>query len=278
MSASSPPPTRSATAQVAIAVAPEAIWRALTVAEELTRLFPLEAGENPDGTAWMAWRDQFRFSGRVESSEPQRYLRTVPVFPPGMEPPVKMATEFFIETAQGETGVRVVQSGFLSGSGWDEEYDGVRRGWLFQLRALKHYLERHPNRDRHVAWVRKFIVVSPQEAWNRVTGPEGLGVNLAGAKEGDRFRLTTPDGDAFEGTLHLLHPLLDFSGVVHNWNDALLRVQLDRLPMRGYADAQLWLSTYGVPPEKVNALEARWQGLLEDLFPEPVTPPKQPGS
>lgn len=267
MSTQVAPQTRITDERITVQATPEQIWSALTIAEELTRWFPLEAGDNGDGTAWMAWRDQFRFSGRVEASEPQRYLRTVPVFPPGMDPPVKMATEFFIEAEQGgATCVRVVQSGFLADARWDEEYDGTRRGWMFQLRSLKHYLEHHRGSPRHVAWARRLITVPQAEAWRRVTEALGVAGALATAREGDAIRFTSAAGDTFQCTLLTVNPPQDFCGTVANWNNALLRVQFDRLPMRGYDDAQLWLSCYGLPAAKVQALEARWTGILNDLF------------
>ena len=270
MKAHTAPQTRVADVQLEIAAPPDAVWRALTDATELTRWFPLEAGVNPDGTEWMAWRDQFRFSGRTDAAEPQRYLRSVPILPPEFTPPVPMVTEFFLEAARGSTVVRVVQSGFLADRSWDEEFDGVRRGWIFQLASLKHYLERHRGTPRHVAWARKFIAVPQAEAWQRVSGPHGLGVNLAGAKSGDAVRFVTIDADSFECALQMLNPPLDFSGVIANWNDALLRVQFDHLPMRGYSDAQLWLATWGVPAARVESLESRWTQMLARLFPEPV--------
>ena len=269
MSAQSSLQTRKADERITIAATAEAVWRALTDLQEMTRWFPLEAGANADGTAWMGWRDQFRFSGRVEAAEKERYLRTVPVFAPGMEPPVKMATEFYLEAAQGgATTVRVVQSGFLADARWDEEYDGTRRGWQFQMRSLKHYLEQHAGVPRIVAWARKLISVPQDEAWRRVMGPHGIGANLAAAQVGDTFRFVTSDADAFEGELQMLNPPKDCSGTVVNWNNALLRVQCDHLPLRGYSDAQLWLATWGVPGARVASLEGRWVAMLDRLFQE----------
>ncbi|MGH9858845.1 MAG: SRPBCC family protein, partial [Candidatus Acidiferrales bacterium] len=50
-----PRQTRSVEETIEINAPVEAVWKALTDAEELTRWFPLKAGENPDGTVWMAW-------------------------------------------------------------------------------------------------------------------------------------------------------------------------------------------------------------------------------
>ncbi len=265
--------TRTLEQSIEINAPVEAVWKALTDAEEMTRWFPLQAGENPDGTVWMAWGDDFKFTGRVEACEPMRYLRTVPVFPPGQEPPVKMATEVWLEARAGKTFVRLVQSGFLSNSAWDEEYDGTRRGWHFQLRGLKLYLERHRGAPRLVARARQLRDIPAEPAWQRLTAADALVYegSLEGLRPGDRYRFRTVDGDAFEGEVHSLIPGRDFSGTAVNWNHGFLRIQLDDLPMRNYRDVNLWLQTYGVPENEMAGLESRWRALLDRLFPAPAT-------
>jgi hypothetical protein len=180
-----------------------------------------------------------------------------------------MATEISLETREGTTVVRIVQSGFLADASWDEEYDGTRRGWGFQLRGLKLYLERHRGTARHVAWARVRRTMAPDDAWQRLTAADALvrEGSLANLRPGDRFRFGSADGDVFEGEVHALVPGRDFIGTVANWNHALMRIQLDDLPLRGYRDVGLWLWTYGVGADRVTALEARWTAMLERLFP-----------
>ncbi len=45
---------RSIETEIRIDAPFEAVWDALTRAEELVRWFPLEAGENVDGSIWMS--------------------------------------------------------------------------------------------------------------------------------------------------------------------------------------------------------------------------------
>ncbi len=250
----------------------EAVWKALADAEEMTRWFPLKAGTNPDGTVWMAWGDDFKFVGRVEASEPLRYMRSAPVFPPGMEPPVKMATEVWLEARGGKTVVRIVQSGFLADASWNEEFDGTRRGWHFQLRGLKLYLERHRGTPRVVAWARRMRDEAPEAAWRKLLASDALLAegSLDGLRAGDRYHFVTAAGDTFEGEVHEVIPGKEFAGVVENWNHGFLRIQLDELPLRKMRDVHLWLQTWGVPEGKMRALEARWKALLERLFPAPA--------
>lgn len=280
----SKPETRSIEAQIEIAASIEAVWKALADAEEMTRWFPLQAGVNPDGTTWMAWNNDFRFEGRFEIFDPPRHLRSVPLPPklpegaqsavtnPADAPPA-MATDVFLETRGGKTVVRLVHSGFSAAAAWDEEFEGTWRGWQFQLLNLKLYLERHPGTPRRVAWARRVLPftieqLSLAEAWDRVMGPKGLAREgrPQNAKEGDRFSFQSATGDELSGTVHAFEPPINFVARVENWNDALLRVQFDVLPMRGVRDVSLWLSTYGVPAEKVDALRDRWRVMLDRLF------------
>ena len=48
----------------------------------------------------------------------------------------------------GETVVTLVNSGFLDGSEWDEEYEGILSGWTSSLAVLKHHLENYPGRSK----------------------------------------------------------------------------------------------------------------------------------
>ena len=263
MNSNVPEPAATRATQVSIEInAPiEAVWKALNDAEELTRWFPLEAGTNPDGSVWMSWGGDFRFEGKPEIVEPPHRLRTT-------AGPGPMATDIFLEARGGKTHVRLVQSGFGAGAEWNEELDATHRGWVFQLRGLKHYLEIHRGTPRRVAWARKIFSLTPAEAWQRlVRGGELVAEGaLDGLKHGETFRIRLVTGDTFEGEILANDAPLAFSGITTNWNRAILQIRFDDLPLRGYRDVNLWLSTYGVADAEVRALETRWKGLLDRLF------------
>jgi len=258
---------RSVDEHIEIAAPAEAVWKALTDAEELTRWFPLEAGENPDGTGWMAWGNEFRFSGRVTASERLKLLRTEPVFPPGVVAP-PMVTEFRLEAQGGKTLVRVIQSGFGAEAQWDEEFDGTQRGWRFQLRSMQNYLEKHAGTPRRVAWARRLHDFPREEAWRRMIGAQGVHFDPSAEelKPGSRYRARLATGELFEGVVHYCRPTRDFAGSADNHNHAHLSITFDDLPMRKYRDVNLWLSTWGVPHAEVEAMAAGWNTLLAKLF------------
>lgn len=244
-----------------IAVPAGAVWRALTDAAEMTNWFSTAAGTNADGTVWMAFGEEFRFSSRVEAAEPGRYLRTVAEMPPKMPP---MVTEVTLEARGNKTLVRLVQSGFLADATWDAEYDGTRTGWRFQLRALAHYLERHRGTPRELVWVRRPHGLAREEAWKRISA------SLFGGKTPavGPMQFALPSGETFEGTVLVAEPPHDFSMLVGNGNDALLRVQSDDLPLRHVRDSHFWMNTYGLEPGKAEALRGRVREWLTALFPE----------
>ena len=160
--------TRSVDAEIEINAPLEAVWKALTDTEELARWFPLEAGKNPDGTLWMAWRNEFRWDSRIEITAPPRHFRYVTVeslageqhegktSQPNTTQVEPTATDFYLETRGGKTVVRLVHSGFSAAAEWEALYDGTKRGWKFQLWSLQYYLEKHPGTARKPASLNSF--------------------------------------------------------------------------------------------------------------------------
>lgn len=249
----------------------EDVFKALTDARELTRWFPLDAGENEDGSVWMSWGEGQKFSVGVESSEPPHRVRFVyrqP--PPGRDPEtlteadfVEIATEYRLEARGGKTVLRLVQSGFGDGTDWDELYDATRTGWAFELRGLTHYLEFHRGRDRLVAWAKATYPGTREQAWDRLMSREGLG-ELGTLRAGDRYATDSALGEPLTGEVRFIERPTSFVATVDGWNHAFLRVKLEEL--FGLREANVWLSAYDVPKLEVEALEKRWQIRLEELF------------
>jgi uncharacterized protein YndB with AHSA1/START domain len=253
--------TRAVERVIEIDAPVSAVWKALTDAEELTRWFPLRAGVEPGtgGSIWMSWTDTAGAPAPIEIWEPERHLRTGPE--EGAALPI--ATDFHLEGRGGGTVLRVVSSGFGAGDDWDYMYGAWGRGWDFELRGLRHYLERHPGQRRIVAQARAPYGSSDEEAWVRLTGPGGWfgSSGLLAATPGDRYELETSAGETLEGTTALWQPPQQFAGRVDGWNDGLFRTELCA------GTATVWLSTFGVEEAEVRALEKRWRTSLEEVLP-----------
>lgn len=235
----------------------DVVWRALTDAQELTRWFPLHATvtPGPGGAIWMRWDDLYDETSAIEIWEPGRHLRTG--FP--VEGPMPLATDYYLEGRGGRTVLRVVTSGFGAGAEWDEWFDGVTTGWAFELRGLKHYLERHRGVDRSAVDIRHPCIHDPTEGWHRAIGLRGWFHLDASPKPGDAIRCVTGSGQVLSGTLDSWVPGRQAVLSLREWNDALFRVERDRNALI------VWMSVWGRPVEEVRAVEAGWRAGLTAL-------------
>jgi len=266
--------TRSLDTSIEIKAPVEAVWKALTDASELTRWFPPDARVTPEvgGSLWWSWGKEFEWESRIEVWEPQRHLRATYTSPPhagaGTGQALPLVMDFYLEAAGGQTVLRLVHSGFGATADWDEEYDGVRRGWAVELRCLRHYLEHHQGTPRQLAWTVHPISLPFPEAWAWIMSPAGLlrEGSLDGLREGDPYSAVAATGDALEGVVHVLLPPRDFSASVKDLNNALFRIHFEAI--LGLRQIWVWLSAYGLPQKDVDAFGARWQNLVETLFPE----------
>ncbi len=247
---------------------PGAVWKALTDAKELVRWFPLKAEVEPrvGGRYWLSWEGEFEGDSLIEIFEPERHLRTtLPSMTKEDGRPIELAVDYHLEGRGGRTVLRLVHSGFGRGAAWDGEYDGINTGWTFELRSLRHYLERHPGRDRHA-----FLLVGPKtgltgpEVWARVLA-DGFGAGeLGGLSEGDRYSFPVGDGESFEGRVLDCQSPKQLAGTVDGLNDGIFRIEVFA------ARAHLWLATWGGVTAAVDRLKEPWRQMLERLFPQPV--------
>lgn len=239
----------------------EAVWKALTEAGELERWFPIKARVS-DGKVNLSWGGGVDWQMEVEEQQQNKYLRlgyNENYYKMVSDVPRRLAVEFFLEAKEGKTLLRIVHAGFGGGSGWDEIYDGVRRGWDTESLSLKHYLENHAGKDRVVALAQVSIKQPLQQVWNVLT-QNGITVN------GDHYVYTTPLGDLYEGTLVYLNPPQDICGTLQSLNNAMFRLTAERFAPD--ADIIIWIfiGAYGVPAAEVKAVEQRWQQKLNELF------------
>jgi uncharacterized protein YndB with AHSA1/START domain len=240
--------------EIVLAAPVDAVWKALTDANELMRWFALEARvtPGPGGSIWMRWDEKELDDVRIEVWEPNAHLRTVDVGGSWRG----IATDYYLSAQGGSTVLRVVSSGFGPGADWGEIYDGFGSGWDFELRGLRNYLEHHRGIDRVVARVRFPYSESDEAVWRRLTSAGGwLGAEgVAHLAAGDRFTLRTRSGDTLAGTVMLQQPH-QFAAVLDGWNGGMFRMQT------WGKTATVWLATYGVAEREVKELERRWAAV-----------------
>lgn len=239
--------TQSASGEVQIEAPIEAVWEALTDAAELERWFPLEAAVEPGprGKIFMSWKNEFAGTSEILSWDPPHHLQTTW----GYGPDPAQVTDYWLEAAGGRTILRVVTSGFPRGEPWDAWAEGTRRGWAFELRSLKEYLEHNRGQDRAVAYVRRRTPLDYAEAWARLE---------RSAAE------TRPPGDPFD-----VHPPVQYAAVLAEPAGSLFRLSLEPCaPGISGVDVTLWLSVWGAAAAKVPELRTKWQAMLTEVFPE----------
>ena len=265
---------RSFSMSIDIDATPEEVWRALTDAGELMRWFPLQARVTPGkgGSVFWGWDEHFAWESQIDAWEPERRLRLVenrPAFDVNGEPlpgpPEQLAMEFTLETHAGKTTLRIVHSGFGEGGSWDDELESVSAGWQFELRGLKHYLERHKGRDRHHAATHAVTALSIDEVWKRLLSPAAFAVTDGALVEGGRVVIRAATGDQLAGTIAWHNPGHDLFVTVDDFDRGVFRLNTWRAS--GQTGVQIWLVSYA-PKDvgRVRDFGVRTKALVERLF------------
>ena len=232
----------------------EAVWRALTEGEEMSRWFAPAARVNPGvgGSVWLSWGPAAEGESRIEVWEPNRALRVGDAH---------SAVEYFI-TGKGEaTVLRVVQSGFGADAAFDDYFDSAQGGWQYFLFNLKHYLERHAGQPRHMISVRRPMHGTREDAWPVLL--QRIGLQPASPRAGDAYQLSLGD-QRYSGQVVFVRDARNFAGTVHELNDGLLFIELEAGQETWHCG--IWLSVYGKKPDVAQLEQA-----LNTVLPEPVS-------
>jgi uncharacterized protein YndB with AHSA1/START domain len=247
------PETRAAQGEIEVIATAERVWQALTDEHELVRWFPLDARvePGPGGSYYLSWLNEFAATTKIQVWDPPHHLRTTWSF---HEQGPTQITDYYIETRGGRTVVRAVTSGFPLDASWDGWVEGTERGWTFELRSLKHYLERHPGQERHVVYLRRRIELSSEEAWSRLSGDRELAPWLSSGKVFDRKPT-------------------QYAAIVNDPADALFRISVEPGgPGSDQREIVIWLSAWGDHEQRVAQLRNTWAEVLRRLFPEGFAP------
>lgn len=258
---------------------PQAVWKALTEAEELMRWFPLQARvkAGDDGNIWMSWDGDAEGDLPIEAWEPDRRLALgwpLPV-PADEEPASPTALEIDIEGHAGSTTLRLVHSGFPVGDDWDEIFDAHRRGWAYELRSLRHYLENHRGKSRRVARTRRPIGrLTIEETWRLLWSPNGIvAKGEMSAPAPGPYAFTMPSGHRLEGRVMLAEAPTDLGATVTaidgiaGSESSLFRISIESWSgPSGEVELHLWLATWGVEPAAVAAIEQSWEQIVDRML------------
>ena len=255
----------------------DAVWKALSDADEVTRWFATRAAITPGkgGPYTLSWDGAWEWKFEVDTWEPNKRLRIVdrkasPFHGDGqpMEQvaPAEVAIDFTLEGKSGRTLLRIVHSGFGQGAAWDDEIDGVSHGWNNELRGLRHYLEHHRGQDRRMVWVSTTVGLPVDETWRRLTGPGGFVTSdqLAWLHGGDRARMTVAGAEELSGDVLLSIPGRALALAAEQYDNGLFRVHVDRAG--GKSMIFIGLAAWGASAAKVEGFRQRAQHALAEAL------------
>ncbi len=234
-----------------IDASPEDVWAALTTVHGLKQWFVVDARIDPKvgGNIWISWGPGSEGEAPIHAWEPNRHFGWTENYGDDEEGrPIRVLVDFEIEGRDGHTTLRLVQSGFTAGGGWDEMYDALTDGWTYFLFNLSHYLGRHGGKPRGLAWKRAKTDLDRKAAWDRL-----LTTGLVHAGNGGDAGAVTLEAET-PAQIVSSRPGYHFAATLPELDDALLFVEVEGKHI-GF-----WLSTYGLAAERVGAL----QGVLEE--------------
>lgn len=225
--------SRSQEHEIAIEAPADAVWRALTDAEELTRWFVEDARVTPGegGTVWLSWGSDLAGESTIDVWEPGRRLRTREE---SWGEGVTLFEEWTLETRGGKTVLRLVHSGIPDSPDWDGMYDSTNKGWGIFLRMLRHYLERHPGEPRRTVYTTTKLESAEDGLWERLTRPDGPVGSLVGevliSQPGSALLAIAPELD--DGLVALSHEGSSLWCIVSAFGEARDRLDAHEAPLR----------------------------------------------
>jgi uncharacterized protein YndB with AHSA1/START domain len=164
---------------------PEQVYQAWADPTTLSQWFTDSArGEAKPGSTmyWIFEKFGYQIPYEVIDAVPGKLLALGGELPG--RPPFLLEVQ--IERQGGTTVLRLVNSGFLEGGKWDEEYEGVASGWAMSLALLRYYLERHFGEPKRTFLAMEPVQFSPGEMLKWFTDPELLAEWLAAGASGVR--------------------------------------------------------------------------------------------
>ena len=198
------PQGRAAQLEMRTTASPEQIWNAWANPELISQWFADHAegwAHKGEQVTWIFDEFGYRIPYQVVKSVPAECV----VFGGQIPGRIPFLLEVTIRREQGETVVRLVNSGFLEGGSFDEEYEGVASGWQMALAMLKYYAENHYGvpKQQYILMHEAAFALPDLPAW--YTRPDLLNrwltTHAAVGVEGEACTLSLIDGPRIDGVV-----------------------------------------------------------------------------
>lgn len=196
---STPSPERRVEKSIVLDATPEEVWDAVATGPGMSSWFVPHTYDDSGGEAEADFGGGQLAGGRVVDLEPGRRIRYAA--PEGSEQDqAGFALEFLVEgRAQGSTVLRLMQSGF-SAEDWEQQYEGMSRGWDQYLHNLASYFTYFRGKP-----VTNVVALSFTTAAVSSRFHEALGISPSAAV-GDKVTLTAAGLPAIEGVVDVHDP------------------------------------------------------------------------
>jgi uncharacterized protein YndB with AHSA1/START domain len=247
----------------------EAVWKAITDAEELTRWFveAAKVDQRVGGHYWVSWGGEEQGESVVQVWEPNKRFKVALLpFKPGMCGPgdtqgEPIVEEYTLESRGGKTVLRLVNSGIPASADWDGFYNGTEFGWKSFFRLLRHYLEHAPGKPRKMVKMAGTLRGTPDEAWKSILGPQGFNMT---PRAGERYSITTGSGEKLSGQVVFASEPAGFELTIDQLDNAFFA----HSATPGGATSYYYdvLSLFGYSDEKAKEVEAKWSSWIKGLI------------
>jgi uncharacterized protein YndB with AHSA1/START domain len=245
--------TRDIERELWIAADPEDVWTAFTEAEHIMNWFAPSADSAPGvgGFIELSWDRGLAppNRGHILEWEPGAHLRMTWRDAPGGEH--ELPVELTLVRKDGGTLLRLVHSGFLSDASWDDEYESHGRGWTYELRSLKYYLEQQFGRTRQSVLERFPASGDVAETWRSVVGASGVIKVLDDVAEGMEVLIELPGGES-RATMMVAIEERDFVAIAEILQGGVLRLALEFVS--GVPEVWVWAHSWHMTEADLRAV------------------------
>jgi uncharacterized protein YndB with AHSA1/START domain len=255
---------RSVAVETEVPGTPEEVWQAIATGPGISAWFvPAQIEEREGGAIVLDFGPGMESKAVITTWDPPRRLVAESKEQMGPGSPT-VADEWTVEAKAGGTcRVRIVHSWFASTDDWDNQFEGVEKGWPAFFRILGIYLAHFRGQPSDVIPLLAMTSESKAAVWSRVLDSLGL------ARLSEGQRVETPPGaprlggivervvdeDHEELFIRLEEPT---SGVAH----------FLPIVMGGQVCLSVRLYLYGAQAREVAARETPvWQAWINELLP-----------
>jgi uncharacterized protein YndB with AHSA1/START domain len=250
---------------ISISASPEQVYQAWADPEKISQWFTDHAEGHAEPGARVIWifdKLNYRIPYEVVAAEPGKRFAIRWDPPSGRLPGVLEVT---LEKQGGSTVVRVVNSGFLEGAEWQNEFDGVESGWIMALAVHKHYLENFYGQPRRSFLAMRPAVYSNEQLLRFQRTASGLAdwLTTAGAigAVGEPVTLALRGGGSVNGKVLALSK----SETEFSWTEQRAVLALKAFALGSQKMIAVHGCGWGMSSERAKELEQQMERALESL-------------